>query len=439
MRYLRRFAWYIGLYLKRYRFIIAASLVTFILFTLLVRIILPHIPKKTHTIYLGVVGSYSQKNLPEIVARLVGSGLTKIGDNGLVLPNLASKWEIDTTGKIFTFHLEPGLTWPKGESVVSKDIILNIPGVKVAYPNDDTITFETPEIFSPFPAILSHPIFNAKGETLTGYTVLLTQSGSGQLKNISLKSKNLNYLINVYNSNEQAITAFKLGSIDKLIDLTDNLTVKESRKVKIDKHTDYGQIVTLFFNTKDPTLSNKSIRQAIAYLLPDKSGGFPKAISPMRLDSWSYNSLVKTYDYSSERGHVLINDFLPKDNRTLNLELSTLPEYLKTADLLKSQLEKEGVNISLKVVTSIPENYQLYLGLHDIPDDPDQYPYWHSTQNTSLSKIEDPKLDKLLEDGRTTHDQKKRKQIYLEFQKVLLEELPALFLYYPDQYEITRI
>lgn len=438
MRYLRRLAWYVGLYLKRYRFIISASLVTFIVFILLIKIAAPHIPQKTPTVYLGVVGSYSQKNLPEIVSRLVGSGLTKIVDNGQVVPNLSSKWEIDSGGKLFTFQLEPNLIWPKSEPVISKDIVLNIPGVKVGYPDNNTITFETPEVFSPFPAILSHPIFNAKGETLTGYTVLLTQSSSGQLKNISLKSKNLNYLINVYNSNEQAVTAFKLGSVDKLIDLTDNLTVKESRKVKIDKHTEYGQIVTLFFNTKNPALSNKSIRQAIAYLLHDKSGNYPRSISPMRLDSWSYNSLVKTYDFNSDRGHMLISDTLPKDNRNLNLELSTLPEYLKTADSLKSQLEKEGIGISLKVVTSIPENYQMYLGLLDIPDDPDQYQYWHSTQNTNLSRIEEPKLDKLLEDGRTTHDQKKRKQIYLEFQKVLLEELPAIFLYYPDRYEITR-
>jgi ABC-type transport system substrate-binding protein len=61
--------------------------------------------------------------------------------------------------------------------------------------------------------------------------------------------------------------------------------------------------------------------------------------------------------------------------------------------------------------------------------DPDQYLFWHSTQTkTNLTQTNNPKIDKLLEEGRQTFDQQERKKIYQEFQKILLEECPAIFL-----------
>jgi len=52
--------------------------------------------------------------------------------------------------------------------------------------------------------------------------------------------------------------------------------------------------------------------------------------------------------------------------------------------------------------------------------------------------LDDKKIDKLLEDGRTTIDQKERRLIYFDFQKSLLEELPAIFLYFPNRYQVSR-
>jgi len=79
------------------------------------------------------------------------------------------------------------------------------------------------------------------------------------------------------------------------------------------------------------------------------------------------------------------------------------------------------------------------LSAQDIPIDPDQYIFWHSTQaNTNITGLVNAKIDKLLEDGRMEQDQEKRKKIYIDFQKRLVDELPALFLYYPTSYTVTR-
>ena len=56
-----------------------------------------------------------------------------------------------------------------------------------------------------------------------------------------------------------------------------------------------------------------------------------------------------------------------------------------------------------------------------------------------ITKLNNPRIDKLLEEGRQTNDQIERKKIYQDFQTYLLEEVPAIFLYYPTTYTVTRI
>src|SRR5581483_10094915 len=92
----------------------------------------------------------------------------------------------------------------------------------------------------------------------------------------------------------------------------------------------------------------------------------------------------------------------------------------------------QGINSSLKVESGIPQNFQALLISQDIPADPDQYSLWHSTQlETNISHESSPRVDKDLEDGRKESDIDKRKASYADFQKVLLDDSPAAFLYFP--------
>ena len=93
----------------------------------------------------------------------------------------------------------------------------------------------------------------------------------------------------------------------------------------------------------------------------------------------------------------------------------------------------------MQVTSSFPDEYSAFLAIYEIPSDPDQYFLWHSTQTaTNVSKYSNQRIDKLLEDGRTTTDQDERKKIYLDFQRFLLEDAPATFLVHPISYTIAR-
>jgi peptide/nickel transport system substrate-binding protein len=123
----------------------------------------------------------------------------------------------------------------------------------------------------------------------------------------------------------------------------------------------------------------------------------------------------------------------------LSLNLSVSPLLIDKAEIVAECWRNVGLNVNLQVVSAIPTDYQAFLAILDIPEDPDQYSLWHSTQeSTNITHYQDVRIDKLLEDGRSEIGTESRKKIYLDFQRYLLEDAPAAFLYYPTTYSVAR-
>lgn len=66
----------------------------------------------------------------------------------------------------------------------------------------------------------------------------------------------------------------------------------------------------------------------------------------------------------------------------------------------------------------------------------DPLPFWHSSQKQdpglNLAEFENKDCDKLLEDARQSLDDKERKEDLENFQNILIDEAPAVFLYNPN-------
>ena len=68
--------------------------------------------------------------------------------------------------------------------------------------------------------------------------------------------------------------------------------------------------------------------------------------------------------------------------------------------------------------------------------DPDQYEIWHSSKTgpDDLNHISyaNPEADEMLERGRSSCFENERKKYYDRLQEILAEDLPLVFLYFPD-------
>jgi peptide/nickel transport system substrate-binding protein len=243
-----------------------------------------------------------------------------------------------------------------------------------------------------------------------------------------------------YPTETSSLTAYNLGEIDsieKLSFINDTLS-KDKTTILEDNNKDSDTQSVVFFNNNDTVLTSKSARQALAYAIEDKSFGKERTISSIKKSSWAYNNLVKTYDYDKEKARAIFSQDV-KDPGSVKLELKTMLQYLDIAEnIAVSWRNVLGVQVDVKVVSNVTSDYQILITDFTPPTDPDQYSIWHSTQNTNFTHFSNLKIDKLLEDGRRTSDQKLRKEIYQDFQRFLLEDCPAIFLFKSGSYTISR-
>jgi peptide/nickel transport system substrate-binding protein len=87
----------------------------------------------------------------------------------------------------------------------------------------------------------------------------------------------------------------------------------------------------------------------------------------------------------------------------------------------------------------VERNYEITLNWWSHANDPDVYPYFHSTTagtGNNIPGYKDPKMDKMLEEGRSTSDLAKRKAIYDQFQQYASEVQPYIFLWYPQEIQV---
>jgi len=428
---LRERVWYIKGFFLKYRKQIVISIIITVVISLLVNILTKSMPNRRTLIKIGIVGQFGAGQLPANIIDFLNAGLVSIDKDLQPIPNLAESWSIEDGGNTYTFILKPGLKWYGGVDVKTSDIKFSIPNIVVEKQDPNTIKFRIPTKFAPFLSLLNIPLLNQKGAIIGDYDIRLKQKSSGLITQIILESSTKRVIFNVFSTAKQAITAYKLGQLDLILSLPSEYENDLTSFAGINKKTDFNRVVMLIFNQTDQNLKDKNIRQGIAYALSNKSFGETEALSTINPNSWSYSPLVKTYAYNIQRTRELIKT-------PIALELATTPELLPIAEAIKTQLDSDLISINTKVVTSIPDQFQLLLTTYNIPTDPDQYRDWHSTQATNIGRGTDEKIDKLLEDGRVTLDQKERKRIYIDFQKTFSEELPALVLYHPSVIDIAR-
>lgn len=437
-----RYIWrLVAAFTAKFKFILVGGVLIGIIFFVFVARLSPFITRG-QVERIGITGRFRPDNLPFEIVSLIGDGLTEIDETGNVRPDLAESWQVDEEGKVWIFHLKDNLSWQDGKVVVAKDIKYPFSDVTIETPDEKTIVFRLQNPFSPFPSVVSKPTFK-NGLLGTGVWRVkgrgLRLSGT-YVTSLTLIDKDKNTKVfKFYPTEERAKLAFKLGSVDTLENTFSNKPFDTWRNVEITENIQENQHVVLFINTQDPLLSEKSLRQALAYALDKNALGSPRAISPISPSSWAFNPQVKPYTFDVTHAKELLRE-LPKEQRdSLVLKLATTPVLLETAEKIASSWNEIGVKTEVQVTSSVPEDFQTLLVILDIPQDPDQYSLWHSTQTSSnITRFSNPRIDKLLEDGRIELNQAERKSIYLDFQRFLVEESPAIFLYHPITYTISR-
>lgn len=391
---------------------------------------------------IGKIGRYSVSELPNSVLNLVSSGLTTIEVNGEAKGAIAQSWEVSGDGKEWKFHLKNNIFWQDGTKVTSGDISYNFEDVQVQKPDSSTVVFKLTSPFSPFAGVVAKPVFK-KGLLGVGIWKVTDLSLAGtHVESLTMVDKEGDKKIfKFYPTEDRAKLAYKLGEIDEIDDLTDSTPFTTWKTADIKSVVDEQRYVGVFFNTLDDSLKDKNLRQALTYAIDKDKLGFKRAYGPLSQNSWAYNPQTKPYDYDVTRAKELINESkqLSDDQKAnLKIKLVTTVPLLGVAEKIATDWKAIGVTTTVSVTQAIPSDFQAFLAIYDIPPDPDQYSTWHPQGAANISHYTNTRIGKLLEDGRMELDLEKRKKIYFDFQRFLVEDDPVAFLYHPASYTVLR-
>ena len=215
----------------------------------------------------------------------------------------------------------------------------------------------------------------------------------------------------------------------------------------------------LGFNLKRKPFDDVRVRQAINYAI-DKQEiidgvllglGEPVA-SPYKPGTRWSNPTLKPYVYNPEKAKTLLktagftdtdgDGILEKDGKPFSFEILTNQnkEREMSAVLIQRRLKEVGIQVSIRSLEWAsflgrfvePREYDAVMLGWSLGLDPDQYNIWHSSQQGpkqfNFIGYNNPKVDKLLEEGRLELDLDKRQKIYHEFAKILLEDSPIVYL-----------
>lgn len=224
------------------------------------------------------------------------------------------------------------------------------------------------------------------------------------------------------------------------------------------------QFNAIFFNERNNSvLKDKAVRHALG-LAVDRKRVLKEAAAdngvlidgPILPGYLGYTDKVKKFAFDAAAAEKLLTDAgwtrkdgdkfrsnKKKEHLKIVLTTADKEENAKAAAIIKENWEKAGVEVELKIVgaadiarTAIQSrNYEALLYGEKYGSDLDPYQYWHSSARLfpglNLAQYSARAADAALEQARGSFDRAVRQKKYEEFQLLLAEDFPVIFLWAP--------
>ena len=299
----------------------------------------------------------------------------------------------------------------------------------------------------------------------------LQKNKEGDIQSVSLAANKEYYLGRPYLKNfefiffknqTEALENLKQGAIDGInylpLQLFDEIKDKNSLTIH---QLELPRTFVLFLNQNQSTaLSDLDVRKALNHAT-DKNelvakvlkgqgfaieGPFPPGVtgylqedSPFPFDLEKAKAILENKGWKDEDG----DGIREKNGEKLAVGLVTLDwfELKETALLIKEQWQKAGVLVDLTFEDAAtlqqtvirPRQYQSLLFGEILNREPDPFAFWHSSQKTdpglNIALFDNKKADELLSAARQELDKQLRAEKYQQFNDLLIEGAPAVFLF----------
>ena len=276
------------------------------------------------------------------------------------------------------------------------------------------------------------------------------------------------YYFRVVKDSTAVVTSLKTGEADwGQVALSFYDEVAKQGHLATTKYDTYSFEFSGFQLDPDRTtiFQDTGVRQALTYALDREAmaqaiyGGLAtvaQGTAPTLSFAYAPDQMQKTYGYDPKRAEALLEEagwrkgadgIRAKDSRKLQFTIWTNAGS-KSREALVTVMQQQWKAIGVDVTPKTEEWSALLARVTETRDfemfmigfawdvDPDQSQMWSSKSfppnGFNLGKYANPQVDTLLNQGLTELDPAKRKAIYVEMQNLLLADVPAIILFFPQ-------
>lgn len=426
------------------------------------------------------------------IGRLICEGLLIMDDNLEAVPNIAERYE-RISDVSYRFFLRPDVFFHDGTKLTADDVVYTYKSIKegkVTSPFKSSVD-RIADIVAESPDVVRIDLKEAYAPITTTFTIgIVSKIQAEALKDdfgrapvcsgpykltrfvpdsIVELSANPQYFgekpkipsLNLEIIKDDNIRMLKMMKGD--VDLVQNaispmLLDGVLKNPNLKMMEDVGMVMTYMgLNLTDPVLSKLKVRQAIAHAIDRDEiishrwkGMAVKANSILSPANWAYDDKLYQYSYDPELAAKLLDEAGYKDpdgagprmRFQLLYKTSNIKDRIDSARMIAHQLEKVGIGVRVEPYewgTFFRDvkngNFQMYTLSWVSVSEPDiLYDISHSSQmppvGLNRDRYKNPEVDELVTRARVTLDPEKRREIYFRVQKILLDELPYIPLWY---------
>jgi len=282
------------------------------------------------------------------------------------------------------------------------------------------------------------------------------------IKEIVFKfSKNQDELVEMYENKE-------INSVNSVSpEIVSELENRNAFTIKLPLPRIFG----VFFNQNEsPVLANKEVRQALNAAVPKQTiidevlFGFGDVVDgPIPEHLVTFEKLSQTENVEGPNKIIeakgILEDAGWKKNSdgiyiketddsmeilSFSISTSKVPELIKVAEEVIKSWQELGAIVELQIfeVADLnqnvirPRNFESLLFGMVINEESDFYSFWHSSQRNdpglNITSYVNITTDEILENLLSENDSETRKELFINFEKEIQNDIPAVFLYSPQ-------
>ena len=222
----------------------------------------------------------------------------------------------------------------------------------------------------------------------------------------------------------------------------------ESGTINLVESEEQAEVLYMLLNSSVPPFDNILARRAVAHAINYEQLNslrnqdiFTVANGPFAPGEVGYLEDTGFPTYDQELARDLVEQYEAETGQPLTFTGSSTsdPGTIQSVQVVQQMLADVGIETSLRstdqatlINEAIGGQYQAHVWRNHPGGEPDgQYIWWHTGLPTNFGRINDPEIDRLLDEGRVTADEATRQQIYEDLNRRFAEQVWNIWLWWP--------